>query len=143
LDPNVVISINAPIVVSETRDGESIIMHHGTGTFFDSSGSGARIWQWIEQGSTLAAIAVALVACYDTDHAAAFAAAKRFVEVLTMHDLVQFGGVAAAAPALAMEAAGREPLPEPVLGVHTDLADMLLLDPIHDVDEAGWPVAPA
>ena len=29
----------------------------------------------------------------------------------------------------------------PVLEVFTDLQDILLLDPIHDVDDAGWPIA--
>ena len=27
----------------------------------------------------------------------------------------------------------------PVLQKYTDMEDLLLLDPIHDVDEAGWP----
>jgi hypothetical protein len=27
----------------------------------------------------------------------------------------------------------------PVLAVYTDMQDLLLLDPIHDVDEIGWP----
>ena len=32
----------------------------------------------------------------------------------------------------------------PVLGVFTDLADLIGIDPVHEVDEsAGWPVRPA
>jgi hypothetical protein len=27
----------------------------------------------------------------------------------------------------------------PVLHKHTDMQDLLLLDPIHEVDETGWP----
>ena len=30
--------------------------------------------------------------------------------------------------------------PVPALHKYTDLEDLLLLDPIHDVDESGWPV---
>jgi hypothetical protein len=30
-----------------------------------------------------------------------------------------------------------------VLGVHPDMQDLLLLDPIHDVDEVGWPTPAA
>lgn len=140
---NVTISVNAPIVVSETRDGEAIIMHHGTGTFFDSSGSGAVIWQSIELGSTLDAIAQVLVAQYEIDEASALTAAGTFVETLQMHDLVTIGETMANPVAAPLMAAQRGPLPAPELGVHTDLADMLLLDPIHDVDKAGWPVAAA
>jgi hypothetical protein len=28
----------------------------------------------------------------------------------------------------------------PLLRKYTDMRDLLLLDPIHDVDEQGWPV---
>jgi len=28
----------------------------------------------------------------------------------------------------------------PTMSVYTDMEDLLLLDPIHDVDETGWPV---
>jgi hypothetical protein len=27
----------------------------------------------------------------------------------------------------------------PVLSIYDDMQDLLLLDPIHDVDESGWP----
>ena len=31
----------------------------------------------------------------------------------------------------------------PRLEKYSDLEDLLVLDPIHDVDEAGWPIAKA
>jgi len=30
----------------------------------------------------------------------------------------------------------------PVLETFSDMQDLLLLDPIHEVDDAGWPMAP-
>ena len=33
------------------------------------------------------------------------------------------------------------PFQPPVLQKFRDMQDLLLMDPIHDVDEAGWPVA--
>jgi hypothetical protein len=32
------------------------------------------------------------------------------------------------------------PFRVPVLNRYSDMADMLLLDPVHDVEESGWPV---
>jgi hypothetical protein len=43
-----------------------------------------------------------------------------------------------AAPAPAAPAAGAVFAP-PRLEVFDDLQDLFLVDPIHDVDEAGWP----
>jgi hypothetical protein len=38
-----------------------------------------------------------------------------------------------------------EPTPwvRPVLESHTDLADLMLIDPVHDVSTRGWPEVPA
>jgi hypothetical protein len=33
----------------------------------------------------------------------------------------------------------RAPYAAPTLQKHTDMQDLLLLDPIHEVDETGWP----
>jgi len=35
--------------------------------------------------------------------------------------------------------AGRPPFVKPILQKYTDMADLLLLDPIHEVGEQGWP----
>lgn len=143
-DDVVTIGVNAPLVVSETRDGEAIVMHHGTGTFFDADGSGAFIWQMIERGTTEAAAADAVRTAYGIDNGTAALAVADFLALLRQHDLVTIGetgdsGTSIGADAVDVAAAG--PFTPPALRVHTDLADMLLLDPIHDVDEAGWPLA--
>ena len=37
----------------------------------------------------------------------------------------------------------RQPYSPPVLNSYTDMEELLLLDPIHDVDQAGWPMPKA
>jgi len=133
---------NAPAVVSETISGETIIMHHGTGHYFDTVGAGTALWEAIAGGGATAAMLTAVLAARRGATAdGARAAALGFVATLEQHDLVRAlpapAGMAAAVPG-----GSAEPFEAPVLGVHTDLADMLLLDPIHDVGEAGWPSLP-
>lgn len=140
---NSTITSNGPLVVSETIDGEAIIMHHGSGTYFNTTGSGALIWGAIERAATLDIIAAHLVAVYDVDTERALAATRRYLATLAAHDLIKPGSAvklgSEAFADLPKASPRREPFREPELGVHTDLADMLLLDPIHDVGEAGWP----
>lgn len=135
----VVIFPNAPLVVSETVDGEAIIMHHGSGHYFDTSASGAVLWQAIEGGATRAGLVLRLTTAFEVDGDAATAAVDEFVATLSAHDLIR---EAPGTGATRLEPVGlRQAFAAPVLGVHADLADMLLLDPIHDVDESGWPAA--
>lgn len=129
--------VNAPLVVSETMDGEAIVMHHGSGRYFDMIGSAALIWSAIEQGASYGQIAQALAQAYDLEPAAAQASVEAFVQVLESHDLLRVADTPAPASLDLPAVAG--PYAPPLLGVHDDLADMLLLDPIHDVDDVGWP----
>ena len=38
-----------------------------------------------------------------------------------------------------MASGGLPPFEPPTLSKYKDMQDMLLLDPVHDVEEAGWP----
>jgi hypothetical protein len=131
---------NAPLVVSETLHGEAIIMHHGNGHYFNAVGSGATIWEAIEHGASVAALIERLMRAYDIDLATARTAVMSFARTLADNGLIRIGEDPAA-PLPAPIAGGGFSTPE--LGVHTDLADMLMLDPIHDVDEGGWPMPPS
>jgi hypothetical protein len=135
------LTVNGPLVVSETMDGEAIVMHHGSGRYFDMTGSAAVIWSAIERGHNSEQIAEALSLTYGLEAAVAAASVAAFVETLQTHDLICDADTPppeAKSLAMATAPAGTDFAP-PVLGVHDDLADMLLLDPIHDVDDVGWP----
>lgn len=134
-------SVNRPLVVSDTIEDETVILHHGTGRYFDTAGTGAFIWRQLEAGHPPRAIAQAIAAGAGITSEIASEAVASFVALLAANDLISPAGAddmnggpgpIATAPAFS----------NPVLGVHTDLADMLLLDPIHDVGPTGWPRRP-
>lgn len=133
--------LNAPTVSGEVIDGEAIIMHLRLGHYFSTEGSGALIWSGIEQAAPLDAIARALAVRYGIDAARADAAVATFVAELARHDLIRPGGGGGTVPEPGSLGIGGA-FTEPRLEVYTDMQDLLLLDPIHDVDEAGWPIAP-
>lgn len=63
------------------------------------------------------------------------------VEELVTEGLLVTGEAAAVAPESppAAPVGERPPFVRPILQKYTDMADLLLLDPIHEVDEQGWP----
>jgi len=134
--------INAPSVSGEIIDGEAIVLHLRKGTYFSMEGSAALIWAGVEQRMTTASIAEALAGRFGIDAAEALRESRRLVNELLAVDLIR--------PASAQ--AGNAPIGEmipvtiayapPVLETFSDMQDLLLLDPIHEVDDAGWPMAP-
>jgi len=140
---------NAPAVIAEMIDGEAVIINLDTGAYFAISGSGADVWEAIEQGVRTADLATNLAARYPGDVAAmgehgSFAAdVTAFLVRLTEHALVvATDDTPPPAPTVVPRDGGAyEP---PVLEVYTDMQELILLDPVHDVDAVeGWPRAAA
>ena len=53
--------------VARDLDGEVILLHLGTGTYYGLSGTGTRIWELVQEPRTVAAIRDTLVAEYDVE----------------------------------------------------------------------------
>jgi hypothetical protein len=129
---------NAPAVVSETIDGEVIVIHLERGSYFSLRGSAAELWELVEKGCDPDAVAEALAGRYSASPSeTVVAAAERFLEELREEGLVvESSDAPAAVPAL--EPATTEFSP-PQLEKYTDLEDLIMMDPIHEVEPEGWP----
>lgn len=133
-------TVEMPNVASEVFDGEVVVADFVEGSYFSLTGTAASVWQGLRSGRSTEAIADWLGAHFKQAPEALAPAIEGFVV-----SLVQTG---LAAPLDA--APPTQPLPEltsvvfvePLLERHDDLKDLLLLDPVHDVAEAGWPNLP-
>ncbi len=138
------LGVNAPSVAGEVIDGEAVIMNLATGHYFSTQGSGAIAWEAISAGASRAEIAAAVQRRYAiAPDDAVLQAVDSFVAELLRHNLVvetPSHDRDARTPAPVTQGDGPlAPFEPPVLHVYTDMDDLLLLDPIHDVDEVGWP----
>jgi len=120
-----------------------VMLHRGSGDYFSTDGVGSLIWQWIEEGRSRGRMLGDLEARFAADPAAIAAALDSFIVGLLSHQLVR-EAAATVQTEEARVAAGsgeRVPFSPPVLNVYSDIRNLLLLDPIHDVaEESGWPV---
>lgn len=137
--------INSPHVVQEVFDEEVVIVNLDLGRYYCLQGSGVEFWKLLSNGHSLGGIARILSAT----HAATPDEIERAGATL-LSELSEQGLIvpAPAQPAsddlggsLPNSAGNRKPFVLPKLQVYDDMQDLLLLDPIHEVDEAGWPVA--
>jgi hypothetical protein len=134
--------INAPDVAGEIVDGEAIIMHLKRGHYYSLQGSGALIWGGVERRISAASIADALASHFGIDASDARRAVENLFAELLSHELVRPTHQPEEDSDLSGVLLPNGIYAEPRLEIFTDMQDLLLLDPIHDVDDAGWPVAP-
>jgi Coenzyme PQQ synthesis protein D (PqqD) len=138
--------INTSRVSYETIDGEVLIINFETGNYYSLLGSAAEIWSIVERGAAAGDILAAVDHRYTGDRGHMEGAINKFVDALLDEALiVHENGDATERTAehhLEVEANGDEERPVfevPVLNKYTDVQDLLVLDPIHEVDETGWP----
>ena len=137
--------VNAPQVIHEAIEGEVIIINLETGNYYSLKGSGASIWEVLHNSTAidLEGVVDALAPRFDTPRAELEAALGRFVDELSAEGLL-VGADAADEPdtpraAISADGAAKQAFEQPVLEKYTDMQDLVLLDPVHEVDEAGWP----
>ncbi len=130
--------VNEPSVIHQAIDGELVIIHLDNGVYYSLDRTGTRIWELLAAGQTVDAIAESYAAV-DAPGADAIApSVNALVERLRAEQLLVVdddGHGADAAPAPEQTV----PFSAPALQRYDDLQDLLLLDPIHAVDESGWP----
>jgi len=139
--------INHPDVISEVIDGEAIIVNLETGAYYSLQGVGAHIWEAVTAGATHDEVASTLIARYSGEPSAIRAAVDGLIDELTHEALIvvtaETNGAESSTLPNAPAAGARPPFEAPALQKYTDMADLLLLDLIHEVDERGWPVPKA
>lgn len=136
--------INAPQVITETIDGEAIMINLSTGNYYSVAGTGAEVCGLLEQGAATDAVVETLSQSYDAPRETIARAVEDLIAALQREGLI--APLAGDAPALVVAAAdgARRPFEAPRLEKYTDMQDLVLLDPVHEVDERGWPhVQPA
>jgi hypothetical protein len=135
--------VNTPNVVHETIDGEAILLDLKTGSYFSLDGSGAIIWEFIDKTGDWQQVIRLLTANNPDKSALVSASVTGFVEELVKEGLlvkadheIPAGDASLLISQLAEVAGDFKP---PLVNKYTDMQDLLLLDPIHEVDEKGWP----
>lgn len=126
--------INAPDIVADEFDGETVILNLANGHYYALQGIGQRIWFFLLKDHSPESILASIAAARPDMVTAATAFMTRVVEL----NLVS--------PHAAGVVNGVSPIDEawrgdsPAVDVYDDLAELIYADPVHDVDEqAGWP----
>jgi hypothetical protein len=134
--------VNPAKVVHETIDGEAILIHLENGSYYSLAGAGAEIWELLAAGHPLEETAATLEARFDAEPGTIEAEVRRLAAELAAEDLLEPAAGGSTDGVVLADAGERRPFEAPALARYDDMKDFLLVDPIHETAEAGWPHAP-
>lgn len=122
----------------ETIDGETIIIDAESGRLFLLTGVGPWLWSKLAAGASFEALVDELTAKYSADSASPTLAFLSSLKEL---------GLLRSTPGAAAPVMDAPALPDlfvaPALEKYDDIADIIAMDPIHDIEPSrGWPHRP-
>jgi hypothetical protein len=132
-------TINSPHVIADILEGELIILHLETGKYFSIKGSGVSIWQLIAGGYEDVEAADTLARYYAAERDILLPEVVKLREQFLSDDLLSSLDESAERTEVEINLGVGEVFVEPIVEAYTDMQGLLLLDPIHEVEDRGWP----
>jgi hypothetical protein len=131
--------VNTPDVVHETIDGEVVIVNLATGAYYSTSESGLDIWNGIDRGLSAEQLIEGLTSVYagksEDIRKGVEETIKRFSEEGL---IVPLQGPMKGDTGGWLSVEARTQFRQPDIQKYTDMEDLLMLDPIHEVGNANW-----
>ena len=135
--------VNTPTVTHETIDGEAVIINLDSGNYYSLVEVGSFIWGLVEKGASASEVQQAVLQTYQGDAPDIDEGVQELLAQLQQENLiVPVDGAAALDLTEVLSSNNSHEKPSfnpPLLQKYSDMQELLLLDPIHDVDETGWP----
>jgi len=131
--------INSPQVIREFFDDEAVIVNLELGIYYSLDPIGAMVWGLIEQGASNTQIVEQLSQTFNLSSNNIGKDIEEFIDLLLAEQLVAETDNAPLTLFDSISKDNRLNYSKPTLNKYTDMQELLLLDPIHEVDGEGWP----
>lgn len=135
--------LNEPDVTFEAFDAEVLAINLRNGNYYSLRETAIPIWLLTVRGLSIEEIGKKLSHSCQEDQATVTLSVGDFIQKLATEALL----VALDSPPTIESEEPEVSLPtsfiDPILDSYTDMQQLLLMDPIHEVDTTGWPQAPA
>lgn len=123
-------------IVYEILVTEVIAIDFNTGNYYALVHTAKQVWQMIEQLMSFDQMAQAIADLYVLNIGQAKMDLRRFIDQLLEHGLIEESHEKGSSTQVSSHGWAYDP---PKVQVYTDVQNLLLLDPVHEVTEAGWP----
>jgi hypothetical protein len=143
MEVNIQYSINRDKIIFEKFDDEIVLINLENGNYFSIRQVAQIIWELIEKGLDRSSVISTIAKIYNTTFDKIEDDLTEFIEELLKESLINltestnknFDSI------VRCETFEKQNMPysKPVIEIYSEMQDLILLDPIHEVDDTGWP----
>lgn len=128
-------------IISDVFGEEVVLVNLESGVYYSLRGSATQIWIRIFNQYTLAEILNDLIQIYQANETELASQIAHFVNQLLEMKIIK-STVDSEKKTIDFSSSDASiDFVAPVLETFSDMQEILLLDPVHDVDKAGWPIS--
>lgn len=130
--------------VHEKFGEETVILNLESGSYYSAQGTASLVWGLVADGASEAVILNSMKSEFSGDGEEIARSTTAFLDELIAEALVEAEAGSVDGEAPRANGASGEPgkaFSAPLLQRYTDMEELLQLDPIHEVDDLGWPHA--
>jgi hypothetical protein len=137
---NKIYKINESKAISETIDGETIIINLETGYYYSVNKTATVIWNEIQKSNPVKNISQLILNHYEVDTDTAEKSIAEIIGLFLKDDLI-LELDSNVSPDVKEQETGamKQKFIIPKIERYDDMARALISDPVHDVNEEGWP----
>ena len=133
-------AVNTPNIVCEIFDNEVVAVNLDVGIYYSITGWSGKVWQMIQNGLSIEEMDQILTK-YCDDSANINEGLTKFAQDLLDKNLIVSSNSLDKPSSIEIQFEKIDRMPDLLIEEFSDMQDILLLDPVHDVDESGWPSA--
>ena len=143
-------AIASPNIVHETFEDEVVVVSLDSGSYYSLEGSGTKCWDFALAGFSINEIVESLCLAYQVERSVVETSVDRFMNDTLKEGLLVIDSHPDPQPSenvrkphnLFLSEAENAPFHPPRLVRYDEMRQLLLIDPVHMVGDAGWPQSP-
>lgn len=143
MSKSICFKINAPRVVFENYGDEIVLINLDNGNYYSMVNEAAKIFSLIEKGSAQNEIIREIMQKYEGNIENTvnqfIAGLQEEGLIVSLEKIIDDNTPKNASETQTQPASQKPVFATPVLDRYSDMQDLILLDPVHEVDESGWP----
>ncbi|MCK1389101.1 PqqD family protein [Bradyrhizobium sp. 21] len=132
------LTTSVPLLISQQFDSEVVLANYQNGVYYNLDGSAAQIWLGLRANRTVEEIANACASATGGDAASITPQVQAFVDSMLAEGLIAEGAADARVETWTPVLSGAFAAPE--FQRFDNLRELLLMDPVHDAGDEGWPL---
>ncbi|MDH7445522.1 PqqD family protein [Aquimarina sp. 2201CG14-23] len=129
--------INTPMVIADIMDDEIIILNMESGKYYSAMNTGAIAWQTLSNGYTIEEASEIISKHFAISNDLVLKDLNTISTQFLADGLIMTSEVKK--PVINVDVSAYKTYTTPEITTYTDMEKLLLMDPVHEVENMGWP----